>query len=115
MSPARARVPGSRASAPATHPPQVAFGGLSHILIVLHSNVGGMVSIGVMKPIHALLIDGWGNVVSEAWSLTRETDAEGNPTGILIWTSPTGHRYRSEPEEVAVIRGPVVGTRVHTG
>ena len=71
--------------------------------------------LGGMKPIHALLIDGWGNVVSEAWSLTHETDAEGNPTGILIWTSPTGHRYRSEPEDVASMSRTVARSRAHTG
>jgi len=57
-----------------------------------------MVSIVAMKPIHALLIDGSGNVVSEAWTLTRETDTRGCPTGALIWTSPTGRTYRAEPE-----------------
>jgi len=80
------------------HPSTSVAGELIHTFIVVHENVGGWVWVEGMKPIHALLIDGWGNVVSEAWSLTRETDADGCPTGILIWTSPTGHVYRSEPE-----------------
>ena len=59
-----------------------------------------------MKPIYALLIDSWGNVVSEAWSLTHETDTDGCPTGVLIWTSPTGHTYRSHPDEARSPRRP---------
>jgi len=77
-----------------------------HTFKVLRENVGGWVWIDRMKPIHALLIDGRGNVVSEAWSLTHETDATGCPTGILIWTSPTGHVYRSEPEPPQPARWP---------
>ena len=33
------------------------------------------------------------------WTLT------GDPEGTLIWTSPTGHRYTSEPEPLAVDPG----------
>ena len=41
--------------------------------------------------------DGTPMTLGEAWSVDHERDELGRPTGVLIWKSPTGHEYRSEP------------------
>jgi len=47
---------------------------------------------------HALLVNGWGHVVGEAWGLRHQTDATGHTTGTIIWTTPTGRQYETEPD-----------------
>jgi len=44
------------------------------------------------------MTNGYGVIVGEAWGVQQEKDAVGHPTGVFIWTTPTGHHYRSEPE-----------------
>ena len=52
---------------------------------------------------HAKLTDGTrasdGRLMTtgNAWSVAHELDEHGRSTGTLIWTSPTGRRYRSDP------------------
>jgi len=47
---------------------------------------------------HALMINGWGMPIGEAWGIAHEKDTNGHTTGVIIWTTPTGHTYRSEPD-----------------
>jgi hypothetical protein len=47
---------------------------------------------------HALMINGWGVPIGEAWGIAHEKDTNGHTTGVIIWTTPTGHTYRSEPD-----------------
>jgi len=49
-------------------------------------------------PRHGLMINGWGVPIAEAWGITHEKDTNGHTTGVIIWTTPTGHTYRSEPD-----------------
>ena len=47
---------------------------------------------------HILMTNGYGVIVGEAWGITHEKDTNGHSTGVIVWTTPTGHQYRSEPE-----------------
>ena len=49
-------------------------------------------------PRHGLMVNGWGVPIAEAWGITHEKDTNGHTTGVIIWTTPTGHTYRSEPD-----------------
>ena len=41
--------------------------------------------------------DGTPMTIGEAWTVEHERDELNRSTGVLVWKSPTGHEYRSEP------------------
>ena len=49
---------------------------------------------------HARLINGWGLPVGEAWGMVHEEDEDGHTTGTIIWTTPSGQSYATEPDVI---------------